>query len=101
MMQAVVIFFSITRLEWPWEGHYLNWTRVTLGARMQPLSKLSPGSLLKSGLGLLAGYCTHQETISGRTEQVYVPFDQDWNDLGRGHYFSRTRINAGRPKCGH
>ena len=68
---------------------------------MRPLSKLSPGPLLKSGLGLLARYCTHQETTSGIPEQIYLPFDQDWNDLWRGHYFSQTRINAGGPKCGH
>ena len=32
---------------------------------------------------------------------MYLPFDQDWNDLERGHYSIRTRINAGGPKCGH
>ena len=65
---------------------------------MWPLAKLSPWPLLKSGLGLLASIAP---TISGRPEQIYLPFDQDWNDLGRGHYFSRPRINAGGPKCGH
>ena len=38
---------------------------------MRPLFKLSHGQLLKSGLGPLAKYCTHQETISGRPEQKY------------------------------
>ena len=67
---------------------------------MQPLFKLSSGSLLKSGLRHLARYCTHQEAISGRPEQVYLSFDQDCKDLGRGHYLSRTQINAGGSKCG-
>ena len=51
---------------------------------MQRLLELLPGPLLKLGLGFLARYCTHQETISGTREQVNLPFDQDWNDLGGG-----------------
>ena len=36
------------------------------------------------------------------TKKKYLPFDQDWNGPGRGHYSSRTRINAGEgTKCGH
>ena len=42
---------------------------------MWPLFKLSHGQLLKSGLGPLVRYCTHQETISGRPEQKYLPSD--------------------------
>ena len=68
---------------------------------MQSLFKLSAGSLLKSGLWHLARYCTHQETITGRPEQVYLSFDQDCKYLGRGHYLSRTQINAGGLKCGY
>ena len=66
---------------------------------MQPLFKLSPGPLVKSDLGHFARYCTHQETISGRPEQLYLSFDQDCKDLGRGHYLSRTQINADGSKC--
>ena len=33
------------------------------------------GALLKSCLGPLARYGTHQETMSGRLEQVYLPSD--------------------------
>ena len=55
---------------------------------MLSLVELSLGPLLKSGLGPLAGYCTHQKTITRRPEQVYLPYDQDWNDLERGHYLS-------------
>ena len=32
-------------------------------------------ALLKSCLGPLARYSTHQETMSGRLEQVYLPSD--------------------------
>ena len=42
----------------------------------------------------LGRYCTHQDIISGRPEQVYLPFDKDLNDLERGYYLIRTRINA-------
>ena len=51
--------------------------------------------------GVLGQFCTHQETISGRREQVNFPFHQDWNDLGGGHYLSRTRIKTAWPKCGY
>ena len=68
---------------------------------MQPLFKLSSGLLLKSGLGHLPRCCTHQKTISGRPEQVYLSFDQDCKDLGRGYYLSQTQINAGGSKCGY
>ena len=37
--------------------------------------ELSPAPLLKSGMGPLARYGTHQETISGRPEQKYLPSD--------------------------
>ena len=33
------------------------------------------GALLKSCLGPLARYSTHQETMSGRLKQVYLPSD--------------------------
>ena len=33
------------------------------------------GALLKSCLEPLARYSTHQETMSGRLEQVYLPSD--------------------------
>ena len=69
---------------------------------MRPLLELLLGPLLKLGLGPLDRYCTHQETISGKPEQVYLPFDQDWNDLeGEGHCLSWTRIITAGPKCGH
>ena len=66
---------------------------------MQPLFKLSSGPLLKSGLEHMARYSTHQKTIGGRPEQVYLSFDQDCKDLGRGCYLSQTQINASGSNC--
>ena len=61
---------------------------------VRPPFELSPGPLLKSGLEPLARYCNHQITINRRPEQVYLPSDQDWNNLEKGLYLSQTRINA-------
>ena len=61
---------------------------------MQPLFKLSPGPLLKSGLGPLARCCTHKGSISRPREHVYLSPDQDWDDLQRCHYLSQTRVNT-------
>ena len=66
---------SDTRLEWPEEG--LLFESDFMNAQ---------GALLKSCLGLLARYGTHQETISGRLEQVYLPSDSQLDLPGRGHY---------------
>ena len=47
------------------------------------------------------GTCTHQEIINRRLEQIYgLHLTQDWSGPGRGHYSSRTQINAGGPKRG-
>ena len=62
---------------------------------MLPLFQLSPGSLLKSGLGPLGRYCTHQDTTGETPEQKHLPSDQYWIGLERDHYSSWTRINAG------
>ena len=51
---------------------------------MRPIFEVLPGPLLKLGLGPFARYCAHQETINGRPEQVYLLFDQNWNDLEGG-----------------
>ena len=45
-------------------GYYLSQTRMNV-----------QGTLLNSCLGPLARYGTHQETMSGRLEQVYLPSD--------------------------
>ena len=42
---------------------------------MQPQFELSPKPLLKSDLGRLARYGTHQKTISGGPEQKYLSSD--------------------------
>ena len=55
-------------------GHYLIQTRINAeGAKMCPLFKLSHGQLLKSSLGPLARYCTHQESV-GQTKQKVAFF---------------------------
>ena len=45
------------------------------GLKMQPRFELSPEPLLKSGLGRLARYGTHQKTISGGPEQKHPSSD--------------------------
>ena len=82
-------------------GHYSSRTRRHAGGKNAATIRVIPGSLLKSGLVCLARYCTHHETISGTPEQNYFHLTQDWNGLGRGHYSSRTQIDAGGPKCDH
>ena len=57
-------------------GHYFSRTRINAGTKIRLLFKLSNGQLLKSGLGPLARYGTHQETISGRPEQKYLLSEQ-------------------------
>ena len=55
---------------------------------MQPQFELSPEPLLKSGLGRLTRYGTHQKTISGPPEQKYLSSDPRLEWLQRGHYSS-------------
>ena len=45
------------------------------------------GALLESSLGPLARYSTHQETMSGRLEQVYLPSDSRLDLPGEGPLF--------------
>ena len=54
------------------------------------------GALLKSCSGPLARYGTHQETMGGRLEQVYLPSDSRLDLPGEGHYSSWILINGGR-----
>ena len=53
-----------TRLRWPGEGPLFESDLMN-----------AQGALLESSLGPLARYSTHQETMSGRLEQVYLPSD--------------------------
>ena len=40
-MQAVVIFFSVPRLEWPDRGHYSDWTQINdCEAKVRPMVTL-------------------------------------------------------------
>ena len=45
------------------------------------------GALLKSCLGPLARYSTHQETMGGTLEQVYLPSDSRFDLPGEGPLF--------------
>ena len=45
------------------------------------------GALLESSSGPLARYSTHQETMSGRLEQVYLPSDSRLDLPGEGPLF--------------
>ena len=60
------------------------------------------GALLKSCLGSLARSSTHQETMSGRLEQVYLPSDSRLDLPGEGPLFELD-FNKwwGRAKWGH
>ena len=75
---------SDTRLEWLGEGPlFESDSNKRQGAQMGPLFESPPRPLLKSGLQPLFRYGTHQ-TISGRLEQVYLPFDPtlEWPEEG-------------------
>ena len=45
------------------------------------------GALLKSCLGPLVRYSTHQETMGGRLEQVYLPSDSRLDKPGERSLF--------------
>ena len=51
---------------------------------MRSLFKSTPRPLLKSDLGPLARHGTHQDTISVRPEQFYLPFDPSLEWPGEG-----------------
>ena len=55
---------------------------------MQPQFELSPEPLLNSGLGRLARYGTHQNTISDGPEQKYLSSDPRLEWPAEGHYSS-------------
>ena len=57
------------------------------GGGIQQLFQSPPGPLLKSCFGSLARYGTHQETMSGRLEQAYLPSDSRLEWPGEGLLF--------------
>ena len=62
---------SDTRLEWPGEGLLFKLdSNKRWRAKMQSIFESFPGPLLNSGVGPLARYGNHQETISRRPEQT-------------------------------
>ena len=58
------------------------------------------GPLLKSGLGLLFKYGTHQ-TINGRLEQVYLPSDPMFGMAWGGAIIPAGFEEMQGPKCEH
>ena len=62
------------------------------------------GALLKSCLGPLARYSTHQETMSGRLEKMFLPSDSRLDLPGEGPFFEldfNKWWEGGGGKCGH
>ena len=77
---------SDQRLELPGEGSlFKSNSNKCRGCKMQPQFKLSPESFLKSGLGRLARYGTHEKR--GLNRSIFH-LTQDWNGLRMGHYSS-------------
>ena len=62
-------------------GHYLSRTPINAWGQNGTTIQIIRGQLLKSGLRPLAKYGTHQEIISGRPEQKYLPSTKDWNSM--------------------
>ena len=65
-----------TRLRWPGEGPLFESDLMN-----------AQGALLKSRLGPLERYSTHQKTMSGKLEQVYFPSDSRLDLRGEGPLF--------------
>ena len=85
---AIIWTSSDTRLEWPGEGSlFESDSNKGRGAKTGPLFESPPGPLLKSGLQPLGRYGTHQESISRRPEQVYLPSDPRLEWHGEGPLF--------------
>ena len=68
---------------------------------MQPMFESFPGPLLKSGVGLLARYGNHKETISRRPEQMYTLSDTRLEWPGEGPLFESDSNKHQGPKRGH
>ena len=89
---------SDTRLEWPREGHYSSQTQINaVGAKQGH----------HSGPSLNSFCCPWKDMTPARKPSVgdlnrCIPhLTQGWNGLGRGHYTSRSRINARGANCGY
>ena len=78
---------SDTILECPGGPLFESDSNKRRGAKTGPLFESPPRPLLKSGLQLLGRCGTHQETISRRPEQVYLPSDPRLEWPGEGPFF--------------
>ena len=88
------MIFSVPRFEWPGEEPLFELDSNKRWGQNVATVQIIPRTI-KSNLGPLARYCTHQETTSGHLNRSYLPSDQNWNGLGRGRYSSRIPINVG------
>ena len=80
----MVIFFSVQKLEWPGEG---------------PLFELDSNKRWGQNAATIGAWALRQILhYQGDHKWKYLPSDQDWNGLGRGHYSTRTQINVGEGK---
>ena len=67
---------SDTRLEWLGEGLLFKLdSNKRWRAKMQPIFESFPGPVLKSSMGPLARYGSHQEIVKRRLEQMYTSSD--------------------------
>ena len=76
-----------TRLEWSGGPLFLSDSNKRRGNTTVTLFESPSGLLLKSGLQPLGSCGTHQETISRRPEQLYLPSDPRLEWPGEGALF--------------
>ena len=92
---------SDTRLEWLGKGLlFMLDPNKCWRAKMQPMFESFPGPLFKSGIGLLARYANHQETINRRLEQMYTPSDTRLEWPREGPLFQSDSNKHWEPKPG-
>ena len=87
---------SDTRLEWAilcicqnkqTNKYFFSNSNKRLGDKTGPLFESPPRPLLKSGLQPLGRYAIHQEIISRRHKQLYLPSDPRLEWPGEGPLF--------------
>ena len=87
-------------LKWPGEGSlFESDSNKRRRVKMRQLFELSPGPLLKSGLGPLASIAPTRRPLVGHLNRSIFHLTKIGMGLERGHYLSRTRINAGGPNA--
>ena len=83
-------------------GHYLSQTRINAVDQNVAIIQIILWTIIEIKPGALGQVLHSPRDHKCATKQKYLPSDQDYNGLGRGHYSSRTRINAEEgARCGH